>query len=579
MSNTIKPSITRIDLDLYKSSEKYRLYSIEDVYESFFHYIDKAVESKGITVYSRVEEDYHSYVYTYGNEVEWKEMISDLVLQEIPDKGFFYTKYPSFIIVISVKEDVYCVTGGLANHLISDYKDKMFGVNLICKIVEPTDQIIRHVSDRRVYGRINSSKVSNRTASSFVNERNYESIFNEFGTVIETEVQKVLGIRPQFDKDGNKLEKDVFINFASTIHIGKPTSFSELKEITKSIAQIMDDAVPFKFVINFLVPVNQVGIKQKEVYEEFYKYIVEHPSELNIGYNYEINKLIDLSRFRNSGNSPVKQEFIEKYSTKTMNDINDLKKLLVNYLTEKESPGILKNYYFKFDTNEHEKSKVKLRELLDQEFSYKGIQQVYLIEGTWYRFLDDYTDFLNQEYEVFYDSSIEKCTELFGSNHIDLDVKAFRIESDLKKEILKRDNLIDADMRYIKSIEIADAIYIENNDVYLLHNKTTFNGPGSRDITGQINTSMRLISSIRSRDPELLKEFNKYIKSLKDKNKDKIGLIDDFKRLLRNSTSRIIYIASFTDSTSRDTNSNYIKYLLHITNKQLTSQNFEFYLN
>lgn len=579
MSNTIKPSITRIDLDLYKSSNEYNTYSIDDVYDSFFHYIDKAVQSKAITVYKRLENDYHCYVYTYGNQVGWKEMISEIVLEEIEETGFFYTKYPSFILVMKVKGDIYCVTGGLANHLVSDFKDKMFGVNLICKIVEPTDQIIRYISDKRVYGRINTSRISNRTASDFVTERNYESIFNEFGTVIETQVQEKLGIRPQFDKDGNELDKDVFINFGATIHIGKPTDFIELREITKKIADLMDESVPFKFVINFLVPVNSLGIKQKDVFDEFYKYIIDNPSKLNIGYNYEINKLIDLGRFRNSGNSSVKQEFLEKYSVNSLNDISDLKKFLVNYLIEKGSSGILKNYYFKFEPTEHDKSKVKIRELLDQEYSYKGTEQVYLIEGTWYKFLDDYTTFLNDEYETFYDMSIEKCVPLFGLDSINLDVKSYRIENDLKEEISKRDNLIDADMRYIKSIEIADAIYIEDNDIYLLHNKTTFDGPGVRDITGQINTSMRLISSIRNRDPELVKEFTKYIKRLKDKNPSKHTLVDDFKRLIRNSSATITYIASFTDNVAKDTNSNYVKYLMHITKTQLFSQNFEFYLN
>ena len=134
-------------------------------------------------------------------------------------------------------------------------------------------------------------------------------------------------------------------------------------------------------------------------------------------------------------------------------------------------------------------------------------------------------------------------------------------------------------MRYIKSIEIADAICIEDNNIYLLHNKTTFDGPGARDITGQINTSMRLISGIRNRDPELGKEFTKYIKRLKDKNPSKYTLIDDFRRLIRNSSSTITYIASFTDEVAKDTNSNYVKYLMHITKTQLFSQNFEFYLN
>lgn len=565
-------------MDIYQSSDEHLSQKTDNVYDSFFQYIETEIKNKAITNYEQIDDEYRCYVYSYGNLVSWKKMISEIIDSAI-DESFFYTKYPSFIIIMKVKDDLYCATGGLANHLISDFKDKMFGVNLICKIVEPTDQIIRYVLEKRVYGRINSSRISNRTTSNFVNERNYRSIFHEFGTVIENQVQEKLGIKPQVDSEGNEVSKDIFINFGATIHIGKQTTFVELKEIIIKIATLMDESVPFLFVINFLIPVNRAGIKQNEVFDDFYTHIIDNPSEINVGYNYEINKLVCLDKLRNSSNSTVKQKFIEKYSLNSLNDINDLKKLLINYITQEKSVGIIKNYYFQFEQNEYDRNKVKIKDLLDQEFSYKSNNQLYLIEGTWYKFLEDYIVFLDNEYKTFFDLSKEKCDLLFGEKYINLDVRSFRIENDLKKEINKRNNLIDCDMKYIKSIEIADAIYLENNNIYFLHNKSKFDGCGVRDLTGQINSSSNLVLGIRTRDPELNKEFINYIKKLKNKNPNKHQLIDKFSNLLRNSSTNIIYIASFTDEVTIDTGSSYIKYLLYITKTQLDSNNFDFYLN
>jgi len=579
VNSVIRPSISKINVDTYVNSNEYTMYAINDVFDSFLHYIDMTISSKTEKVIYNRSGDVHCFVYNYGNQVDWKDLVEEIIGKKTQDELFFFTKYPSFILIINLDENIYCITGGLANHLISDFKDKVFGVNLICKIVEPTDEIIRYIADKRVYGRINSSRITNRTASNFYSERNYESIFSEFGTIIKNQIQERLGISIQKDNDGNEVEKGVLVNFGSTIRIGKPSTIQEILDITRKINELMDDSIPFKFVINFLVPVDRIGIKQSDVFDEFYKNIIIHPDNLNIGYNFELNNLIDIERFRNNNNKNIDSKFLEKYSIKSMNSLNDLRNLLVNHITENKSIGIINNYYFKFESGEYEKNKVRIKDLLDQEYLYKNEIQVYLIEGVWYRFLGEYVGYLDNEFKKLFDDSAIICEKIFGVGEIDIDFKSFTNEELLKKKIKTSENLLDSDMKYIKSVEIADAIYLKDNSIYLLHNKTKFDGAKIRDITGQISTSAKFLSTARSNDVTLAKDMNDYIAKLRIANPQKNEIVDEFERLLRDSSSSVTYMASFTSKVERDTKSNYVKYLLYITKKHLRLNNYNFFIN
>ena len=120
----------------------------------------------------------------------------------------------------------------------------------------------------------------------------------------------------------------------------------------------------------------------------------------------------------------------------------------------------------------------------------------------------------------------------------------------------------------IKYIELADLIFTDNENTYLMCNKSEFKGASVRDLENQIYTASKMLELMLKTDKELL---DKYYNSLDDNEKRKIT-IEDFKKLFNNN---IVFIAGFLKGYKRNTKSPYAKYLLNDLNKNLEQSGFK----
>ena len=156
MENKIRASITKIDIERFKNIEDYKQDELDSDFDSFSRYIEGKLRNQGINCSPHKGDDYHLFVYSKGNEVNWKGFVVNLVGEDkyLADKNF-HTQHPSFIYLRKVDPYIFCITSGLGNNIVAEFKDKLCGMDIITKIVNKNDSIIRQIADKRVYGRRN----------------------------------------------------------------------------------------------------------------------------------------------------------------------------------------------------------------------------------------------------------------------------------------------------------------------------------------------------------------------------------------------------------------------------------------
>lgn len=108
----------------------------------------------------------------------------------------------------------------------------------------------------------------------------------------------------------------------------------------------------------------------------------------------------------------------------------------------------------------------------------------------------------------------------------------------------------------MNKVEIADLIFWNNDNLFLMCNKSEFNGPVTWDLLNQIETSYAVLSHIVEAQPKKLSEF--YDK-LRNEEKIKIEK-DEFCNLFK--SKRIIYIAGYSEGFTKNTSSIYYKYII-----------------
>ena len=572
-------SISKVDVDRFLEGEDYKYHKHKNVYESFISFLKSSTKSYDSEVNHINNAEFDIFLYHTGNIASWKEFIQSMFNNvNLPD-GYFKTRFPSYLLVRKIDDSIYCMTAGMANHLIDQYKDKIFGISLIPKLVKKDENIIRFISDHRVYGRRNATKLSNRTTSNFSFEQNLEAIYSEMGTSLKSDIQQKLGLNPIMNDDGSISRKEINVTFNANVRINKQITFNEMNKVLDTVHKLAIDNTKNNFVVNFLVPVDKKGIKQTTVTKSYMDYVNANPMKIELAYNHDLNNAMENYTICNLRDDRVSESELASCGITALNDLNDIKSFIINSIANgKSSINILQQRKIKTDSYDDVlKHDYKLFELLETEYLFDSIN-VYLMEGVWYQFIEDYLEFLNKSYEELFDSSQQICSKLFSSPNLNLDIKKFRIENDLKNEVVINKRLIDSDMVYIDNVEIADAIYLENNEIILIHYKTKFNGSGMRDISGQINTSARIISEIRNMNYTSEEKLSDYITDLKGKNGSEYNqMIDTFYNLVINSATKITYISGFVEKVKRDVNSNYIKYLLDTTKHQLELLQYMFY--
>ena len=125
-------------------------------------------------------------------------------------------------------------------------------------------------------------------------------------------------------------------------------------------------------------------------------------------------------------------------------------------------------------------------------------------------------------------------------------------------------------------IELADLIYYDDDNLYLIHNKLKFQGSGARDVLNQILTSAEFINHYMMDKKDFIEKYYEDILKKYPNNKIKDLTKEEFVELF--NKPNIYYVAGFMEKLSDNTDSNYAKYITIDASKKLIEKGYQLLL-
>ena len=457
----------------------------------------------------------------------WKSIVEYMidngkVLEDIANRKII-NESTSYILFTVIDSKIYAMTGGRGANYISKFIEKNYGLYLIPKIVDKNNPIIKKVVENNIQ--------------------------------VSKEIAKKLGV------SGIEDNKQISISSGDSVVIRKSISLEELKVILKTLSKLEEKED--NFILNYFVPIRKKGIKLSYLKEIMIQSILNNELDKfqlvsdNISqYYFTSYKYILTKEGENilAKSSPIEFKDIIEVLT------DDKGRL---YKTRIEEAL----YQYELGTIDENGETVivpdKIINLLrgcieDDQFCY------YLLNGTWYVFEEHFFNKLDEKYKLLYDNiqtESEKVVEKFN-------LLKDAINEDIYNGMFAEDNrIITVHKHEIKYIELADLIFYDDNNTYLMCNKGEFNGEHVRDLENQINTSSKMIELVLKNDKDLIKQ---YYSRLDDKEKNKIQQ-EDFLKLFN---KQIVFIAGFSKNYKKQTRSPYAKYLLCELEKNLKKSGF-----
>lgn len=490
----------------------------------------------------------------------WCGMIDNM----LEDKIDLSNTHISYIVTYKKEENIFLLTGGLGSNYISEFTQKNYGLYLLPKIMKENSPVIKSVLENRMSGNKLSSKHSNRNVTTIITENDMSSIFRELSLEINKEMIELLGI----EIDENKKIKNLNLIAKDSFVIRKSISIEKLIIVLNKLIEIEknDD----NFSLGYFIDVKKNGYSYKDLNELFIQYLMR-----GIGENF-ILVGDDYSEYCVGGNSYVIQDNEQNviYQSDTPITISDLyKNCLPEPITKASVEKLLKYNLIVYNDKEIILYPTKIKQCMQGYIEDENGQPFFLFNDKWLMFDTNYIDNLDKEFKKSY-AQMVNIDEKLKSILLNKDAKS--TENDYNMTFENSDAIILAHTVLSNYIELADLIYYDEDNLYLVHNKLKFQGSGARDVLNQILTSAEFINHYMMDKKDFIEKYYEDILKKYPNNKIKDLTKEEFIELF--NKSNIYYVAGFMEKLSDNTDSNYAKYITIDASKKLIEKGYQLLL-
>lgn len=576
-------SIYKIDFDLTeeffkiqvpRTSENY----IEAITNALINSIVAILNKKNATYYRINNKGFVGVVFKTIHKPAWKEVALQLLGNEEAkkiSKDFLTNTNVSYVLICHIDNKLYVCTGGYGSNYVSKFVIKNFGLYLLPKMIDSSNQVIKNVIQNNLIGNQTSTNKVNRNSTSVSNEQDMSSIFRQLTMEANRTIAESLGIVFEDEESINK--KTNIINKDSLV-IRRSFSLDELMNVLKKISSLENkkDA----FALNYMVLARKKGLKNADLYAELIKVFSEGDFSkfVLVGDDYE-QYYLDASRYTII-NAEENTVLLDKNDPITITDIAELVKNKDGKITKAAVSRMLKQWEISTEDNSGNTLlyPVPIYDAI-QGFIEFGEEKVpcYLFNSYWYVFDKQYESLLNQEYKTFFDNNSKYALELKNKWKLKNNSPT---ENAYNESLAKRDDLIVSHKALLGNIEIADVIFWESDTVYLMHNKKDFDGASARDLTNQILSAAEYFQIRRmSLDRTVFfKEYYAKIKQTAKTEKRHLAFTEkQFVDVMENA-KHICFIAGYLCNYRKDSKATYAKYLSVELKKKLNAKGIDCYI-
>lgn len=558
-------SIYKVD---YERSIKYfdeehniKISSYSELENNILDVIKKAVLKKRKNeIVNFTNNGFKGLVFKTYHYPTWYGMIGNIIEEDID----LSNTHISYILSYLKDDNIFLLTGGLGSNYISEYTQKNYGLYLLPKIMKENSPAIKSVLENRMSGNRLSSKHSNRNVTTINIENDMSSIFRELSLEIDKEMIELLGI----EIDENKKIKNLNLIAKDSFVIRKSISIENLIVVLNKLIDIEknDD----NFSLGYFIDAKKNGYSYKILNELFIQYLM-----YGIGENF-ILVGDEYSEYCFGGNLYVVQDNEQNtiYQSDIPITINDLyKNCLPEPITKTSIERLLKYSLVVYNDKEIILYPTKIKQCMQGYIENENKQPFFLFNDKWLMFDNNFIDNLDREFKNNYAQMIKidkKLRDILSNDDTSLTEDAYNKTFKESTEIILAHTILS------NNIELADLIYFDEENLYLIHNKLKFQGNGARDVLNQILTSAEFINHYLMEKKSLLEKYYEDILEKYPNNKIKDISKDEFIDLF--SKTNVYYVAGFMHNLSDSTDSNYAKYITIDTNKKLNEKGYQLLL-
>ena len=467
---------------------------------------------------------------------------------------------------------VYAVTGGYGSNYISKFTDKNYGLYLLPKVIKRDNPVVKSLTQNNLLGNQTASQRTNKNTTSINIEQDMSSVFRQLSIEADRDLAELFGV--SFDDDESANKKITILNKDSIV-IHRSMSLVDLKCLIQQLNSL--ETIEDQFALNYLVPATKKNIKNADLLEKLVSDILigEHSSFIVAGDDYtRFYTGVDRYLLTDEITGEV---LINKEEPILFSDIvAALPRAKDGTLTKTGIKTALKKWTISGNDNSGQPVLFPLC-ILDSiqgyiEYGEKNIP-CYLFNGSWYVFDEKFGDSLSKEYTELY-----KQNQSFSNSLI----KEFTLSSNsgteeaYNRSLYNNAQVIVAHTVLVDNVEIADAIFWNEDTLFLMHNKGKFSGIGARDVVNQALTSAEFFQrhrALHSREAFFEMYFNKIQSKYNSKKLSMPFSKEQFVEKMCNLPN-VNYVIGYIDGFKENSRTTYAKYLTIDVTKKLATKGY-----
>lgn len=424
------------------------------------------------------------------NPNAWQSFLES-AFNEVP--ALLNKNHDFLVFVHDTDNNLFCFTGGSANHAISEYVDVTFPIELMKRITDP--EKIKQAKSRSVTGELYARDHYYRGYSAVSATESFGQVWKDLLASIRQDVWDDPDMASML---GTK--KRVGVEVKSFFKIKKRIGFSDVLKLIERVKHYLAQAVDEETETSFAFLDSVMLVKghtietqlKRKVYELIYARVTNPDTELdfdlcNVNYDDFFSANVYQLRYKNV-------IFQELDTLPTAEDVIDY---IVEYLRQEKPDALvsldsfIENMELTFIETTHDEPFLgtagKVYAHLHGEVQFNN-KTFFLVDKQWYLVKDSFLEVLQDDFDQYVNND-----RILDSNSVGLSVWVTGREGDYNDSYCPNANFIVGDRVILDGIEYFDLLYIgDPNKVYIIQVKKGFGGK-TRESCSQIRNSAKMI--------------------------------------------------------------------------------------
>lgn len=512
-------------------------------------------------------EGFTGVAYKTVNKPDWDGMITNLFEKMKSEISFDLENINvSYILFYPIKESIYAMTAGFGNHLIKNYIERSWGLYLMPKILGDDEGVIKEVKENNLYGNALSVSKANRYTTNLVFEKKMSAVFKELSLEVDDEVAEAFGI------SNKEKKRKTSVLLKDSLNLRKSIGIEKLKAVLNEIYEI--EKKKDRYSMGYFLSSKKAGITNVDLFRALQDCILNKDLDkfVLIGDDYQkycvdADEYIIIDETGNdcyTSNEPITfEELIDFVSEDRALSKTRISTVMKKWkIQTKDTSGNMVLY------------PISIFNALQGfvEFGEKKIP-CFLMQGEWYCLNMKYTSILDEEFKNKMNENLESVKDIKAKFNL---TSEERTEDKYNDSFFTSEQIIVAHKSLINGFEVADLIFWDDQNLYLMCNKMKFDAAGCRDLTNQIWASANYLQArLNSRDRN--KFIIDYYVKIRDRYiKEGYDLIIERDEFVELFDHRIVFIAGYKFGYSLENRSYYAKYLDVDTYKRMSDMGYEY---